>query len=236
MKKLISLVLLTVLACNVHAQTTKGTVAITAALGYTQQIGSTDKELNGEFFKSKNYNYTIAPSIGMFIKDNLELGTSFSFYEDRTENITPYVDHVNNYKSESQVKSYRLYARQYKFLTDKFAISGTLSGGMSSRNDSFSTTDVVGQQANRIDKRDEQHNTFSAALSPGLSFFPSSNFGISLNLGALAYSRRKVEGMSYSEDGHFPPRTNGFTYKSNILELDLSSMNLNLGLTYFIGK
>lgn len=84
--------------------------------------------------------------------------------------------------------------------------------------------------------KDDHNTTFSAALSPGLSFFASEHIALSLNLGALRYSRHTVDEKFKTKDTRFKLDDMVVKYNSNILEFDFSSINLNLGLTYLIGK
>lgn len=238
MKKLFIFILAAFFGCSVHAQTTKGTVALTAAFGYNQYNGTADKEVNNLLFKSAGHNYTIAPSVGLFIRDNLELGASAYLHENTHESLAPSPDFIHSFKSESQEKAFKLYARQYKFLTQRLAAYATLSGGINSRNYSSTVTHTYLAATGYIytQVRDDHYTTFSAALSPGLSFFASDKIAISMNLGALAYSRHKVDEASDYEDSRYTPNSYEAYYKSNILELDFSSINLNFGLTYFIRK
>lgn len=235
MKKLLLLVIVTASALTVQAQTSRGTVALTGTLGYSQHKDSAEKEQNGARYESDGYSYTLAPSIGYFIKDNLELGVSFQLYKYKSESSDPTNTFILSDKSENKYTDYSVYARQYKFLTEKLAVHGTLKAGLSNREDLRDILPHTGL-ANQGHYRNDHYTTFSAALSPGLTFFASNKVGLTASFGALQYSRKKTEMTSVSDYSTSPWQRHVTTYKSNVLELDFSSMNLNFGLSYFIGK
>lgn len=238
MKKLSVLITAALFACHVHAQTSKGTVALTATFGYTQYKGSADKELNGILYNSEGRNYTVAPSIGVFVKDNLELGASAYLNENEVESLAPSVNYVSNYNLKSKDKFFGLYARHYKYLKGKLAAYATLSGGLRSRGFELVSAYTYLADTNHTysDVKEDHYTTFSVGLSPGLSFFASKKIALNMNLGALRYSRHKVDENYISKDTRYSPSGYEFDYDSNILEFDFSSINMNLGLTYFIGK
>ncbi len=225
-------------AGQVQAQTTQGTVALTGILGYYRNTGSADKEELGVRYDALDQDYTIAVAAGFFLQDNLELGASVFMNNSENKSLTPYYSHITDQRSDRQEKTLRIYARKYKFLTEKLAAHATLSGGWNNiafdvvntatylNAPNFTTTYTIA----------DHYNTYSAALSPGLSYFVSDKIAIGLNLGALAYSRYKVDEKFKNIDTRFPDNTYETKYTSHILELDFSSMNFNLGLSYFFHK
>lgn len=240
MKKLIVLVVASLFAIHAHAQTSKGTVALTATFGYGQNESFSEKEQNGLLYGAEGLNYAVAPSIGVFIKDNLEIGTSGYWYMSKLESFTPSADYSSRsyLQTEYRDKFFGLYARQYKFLTERLAAYVTLSGGLRSWNFVMVSSYTQNSDTTPITTytKDDQNTTLSAALSPGLSFFASEHIAISFNLGALKYSRHTVDEKYKTEDTRYNLDDIVLQYNSNILEFDVSSINLNLGLTYYIGK
>jgi len=234
MKKLLALIVTALCACTAHAQTSKGTVTLTATVGNYKSTGSGDKEEYGALYKLEEYNYTLAPSVGVFIKDNLELGASLYINNYGSESLTPSSATIHNVKEEILRTNYRVYARQYKFLTEKVAVHGMVSAGyVKDKQDYESHHKGLHTQSFY---RNDTHSSFAAALSPGVSYFVSKRVGIGLNFGALTYSRREIDNKEVSYSLDFSEYRNDMSYKSNVLELDFSSMNLNLSMTFFIGK
>lgn len=234
MKKLLTFIIAALCACTAHAQTSKGTVTLTATVGNSQSMGSADKEEYGALYTFEEHNYTVAPSIGIFIKDNLELGASVYINDYGSESLTPSNTSIHSVKIENLRNNYRVYARQYKFLTEKIAVHGMVSAGYSKEKYNYASH-YKGLITESYVRKDT-YSTFAAALSPGISYFISKKIGLGVNFGALTYSRREVDDEAVSASVDFPERRYDMSYISNILELDFSSMNLNLSLTYFIGK
>lgn len=234
MKKLSALIITAFFASHVHAQTSKGTVALTATFGYSQTKGSAEKEEYGGLYKSESHDYTLAPSLGFFVQDNLELGASIYINDYKSESLSPYYASIHRLRADGVRNNYRAFARKYKFLTPKLAVYGMLSAGLYNEKYSYSSHHT-GMQSQKYVSRNS-YSTISAGLSPGLTYFASNSIGLSVNLGALTYSRRKVDDKITSASMDFPEQHYDTKYNSNILELDFSSMNLNFGLSYFIGK
>lgn len=235
MKKIAIICAIALITHDARAQTTKGTVALTGRFGYTQQKAEPDKYNGNYSYNSDSYTYTIAPAIGIFVKDNLEIGASLYLTRSKSESLNTNLDYRGDNLKEGKTKSYRTYATQYKFLNERLAVHGTLSAGLgNAENTRFFTNrsnETVYQSGDYYDKSSE----FSVALSPGFTFFPSAKVGISANLGALRYSRRDIEEVQkssmYSNLEHRET-----AYISNIMELNFSSMHLNFGISYFLGK
>ena len=234
-----------------QAQTTKGTVAFTGSLGYTQSKGKSDYKSDVILFEGfephriEHSSLTLSPSIGYFIKDNLEVGISvFSSHSESKsihhsgmyENGTVTLERQYNTLNNTKHIGLNVYARQYKFLTEKLAIYGTLSVGYNKAN--LTSIYTLTDTASQVFENDNLYSTYAAALSPGVTFFVSRKIGLNANLGALTYNRYKREEIAaYRSSGQPQPsvRENP-SYTSNSLSLDFSSMHLNFGLSYYLGK
>ncbi|MCJ8164278.1 hypothetical protein MKJ04_05440 [Pontibacter sp. E15-1] len=125
---------------------------------------------------------------------------------------------------------FRVYARQYKYLTEKLAIHGTVSTGyQNSTSKNKSSVDYLDGTGSG-QATETQAKSFMVGFSPGFTFFASKKVGLNLTLGALTYSHSQSEERSVNASSPIEP------YKSNTVELDFSSMNLNLGLSYYMGR
>ena len=235
-----------------QAQTTKGTVAFTGSLGYSKYNSKTDQKNNAipfaEFEPPKNIqsSLTLSPSIGYFLKDNLEIGASMFYRYSKSDNISHSIIHTDgirridrqyNSLHDTKEKGFGIYARKYKFLTEKLAMYGTLSVGhrKSTLNSVYSSTT---SDFKDYSDTNTKHTMFSAVLSPGITFFASQKIGLNANLGAIAYNRDKREETStYRESDQLQPliqRSGSHTFNS--LVISLSTLHLNFGLTYYLGK
>lgn len=235
MKKIAILCATALITLSAQAQTTKGTVALTGRFGYTQQKAEPDKHNGKDFYNLDDYTDTIAPAIGLFVKDNLEIGASVYLTRRKSESQSTNLNYRGEDFAEGNEKGFNIYAKRYKFLKERIAVHGTLSTGFGNTENThyFTNRDQlrVYQSGDSYDKVSE----FSVALSPGLTFFPSDKVGVSANLGALRYSRRDIEEVHkrsmYSYMEHKET-----AYISNTMELDFSSLHLNFGIAYFFGK
>ena len=235
MKKIAILCATALITLGAQAQTTKGTVALTGKFGYTQQKAEPDEHNGRDFYNLDSYTFTIAPALGLFVKDNLEIGASVYLTRRKSESLSTNLNYRGDDFAEGNEKGFNIYATQYKFLKERIAVHGTLSAGLGNTENTrlFTNRDQlrVYQSGDSYDKASE----FSVALSPGLTFFPSDKIGISANLGALRYSRRDIEEV-YKSSMYDYMEHDRSAYISNTVELDFSSLHLNFGITYFFRK
>ncbi len=236
MKKLLLAVVVSLFACNLQAQTSKGTIAVTGTLGFFQTRDFADSAQGGKALTTSTYDYTIAPAVGYFVKDNLALGVSGSFYVRMSENNNQTQGNFHVSTVESIEKSYRVHARQYRYLTAKLAAHATLSAGWSSFSDERDFTYSHTPGINATQQSDTKRTAFTAALSPGLTFFASDKLGLNANFGALAFERSKAAATSVSTENNIQTYRDVWSDTYNTTRLNFSSMHVNIGMTYFIGR
>lgn len=237
MKKLTLLAIVGLLAFSAQAQTTKGTLVLTGKLGYTQAKSKHDREKNNPISEYELSDYTIASSIGFLIKDNLEIGVTAHRYKLHQEDANYFENLKSTWERRENNKGVSVYARQYKYLTEKLALHGTLSAGISNQITSYvSSMDGQYPYTNR-DEHDDM--LFKGSLSPGITFFASKKLGIQAGLGALTFSHSVTDSFGeYTRYNGSPSelQRREYTVKRNVLRFDFSSMHLNFGLSYFIGQ
>lgn len=131
MKKLILTITAIISFCGAQAQTTKGSIAITGKAGYTasdskQATGSTHE------YRFERSDYTLSPEIGLFVKDNLEVGVTARYFKQEDEQHE-YHNGISryHYTRAHYDKEVGLYLKQYKYLSERLAVTGTLSFGVS---------------------------------------------------------------------------------------------------------
>lgn len=238
MKKLTLLIAIAALAAfGAQAQTAKGTLVLTGKAGYSQSKTKSDRDTNNPYNSHELYNYTLAPAFGYFIKDNLEIGATAHRYKFQYENINYFEGGSTTWNYGENNKGVSVYARQYSYLTEKLALHGTLSVGLSNQV-YYTNTYSAGPYAQNS-KSEFDAIRLNSSLSPGLTFFASNKIGLEASLGALKYSRSNTdfvnESSSYINSPDNPKRSES-THKRNALQFDFSSMHLNFGISYFLGK
>jgi hypothetical protein len=243
---------------HVQAQTATGTVAVTGILGYSQKQESGDRTPDTVPFRNhqnKTHDHTLGPSIGYFIKSNIELGAAAYLNKGKTEkhdhngyhhsNQTQLIENKSYFLAEYAQRDFRLYVKYYKFLNEKVAVHGTISAGLSNMNSNTNSSGTFTNGTTNIystSQHEEQLNTFTSALSPGVTFFVSNKIGMTANFGSLVYSHHKKDftlintdqNESLQEQPHFFRQENSF--KESDLELNFTSLHLNFGLSYFINR
>ncbi len=237
MRKLLALAAAALLAYGAAAQTTQGRLAVTGAAGYSSRSGSSDQEVNGRTTSDKGSSYTLSPSIGYFIKDNLEIGAGMRYEKHENEWTTPSAFNVSHNTYDRKRDELRVYARQYKYLTERFAMQTTLAGGIGTTTQQSSNERSNPQYASNYSRYYSRVRTVS--LSPGIAFFPSDRLALSANLGALRYEHKATHDSNWQKHQGTPIVDRDIhesKYKTNSFGLDFSSWNLNFGLSLFIGK
>jgi outer membrane protein W len=175
---------------------TNGDVYVSGAVGFSSQK-------TGDF---KNNSFTIAPSVGFFVTDNISIGGRIG-YTSATgdQDVTGDGDIFEVKTSTIEVGAF---GRYYTTPSSDFSFFGEL--GVAYMSQKSELTDVDGS--------DSTTNGFGIALSPGVSYFISSNFALEASIGALSYT-------SVKPDADGAESTNTFG-----LNVDLT--NINLGLVY----
>lgn len=237
MRKLLALAAATLLAYGAAAQTTQGRLALTGAAGFSSGTGSSDQEVNGRTSADKGSSYTLSPSIGYFIKDNLEIGAGVGYEKQTSEWTTPSAFNVTHSTYERKRDELRVFARQYKYLTERFALHTTLAGGIGTATQQLSYERSTPQYQSNHNRYYDRVRTVS--LSPGIAFFPTDRLALSANLGALQYEHKATHNSNWQKHQGTPivdQDIHESKYKTNSFGLDFTSWNLNFGLSLLIGK
>jgi hypothetical protein len=237
MRKLLTLAAATLLAYGAAAQTTQGRLALTGAAGYSSSSGSSDREVNGRTSSDKGSSYTLSPSIGYFIKDNLEIGAGMRYEKHKSEWTSPSDFNFTHSTLERKRDELRIFARQYKYLTERLALQTTLAGGIGTATQQLSNEYSNPYYTSNYSRYYDRVRTVS--LSPGIAFFPSDRLALSANLGALQYEHKATHNSNWQKHQGTPIVDRDIhenKYKTNSFGLDFSSWNLNFGLSLFIGK
>ena len=185
-----------------------------------------DLTLNGTFLLSSELNphsttgyptkttnsYSIKPSIGIFLKNNFEIGGQFGYsIMNREENVrSMYLDF------KTTLFSTGVYGQRYFTLSRKlyFTIftSITFSSGTDNYKSKFPITADISTEQSKIFQ-------FSASIKPTIIFFPLPKFGIQGGLASIRYL--------YSENLRTDDKQN---------DTEINYLPITIGLTYYIDK
>lgn len=210
MKNLFLTGLLALLGTGAFAQTTAGNISV----GGSVSINTLSNEFqNGE---NKGSFFTLAPSVGYFIKDGLELGmnTRLAFGSSTTQNEGS----TSEYKLRTFVYSVGPYLTKYVPVTEKLHF--TASGGLGYEN---SRTKIP-------DENEELVSTSSGyylSAAPGLTYFATEKLGFSIYIGSIRYSK------STETDEQTEPKNETVSKGFNV---DLTPGSASIGIRYYINR
>lgn len=144
----------------------KGDAFITGSVSFNSQK-------TGE---QKNNGFTIAPSAGYFVSNNIALGAIVRYGHTKYE-----VDDIANSKSTTSGITAGLFGRYYFTPENRLSFFGHLEANYTSSKakspaETFKT------------------NGFGVMLGPGVNYFISDHFALETTFGAISYGSRKPDG------------------------------------------
>ncbi len=163
-KLLLSMVAIAGLAFTTQAQTEKGNILLGGNVGFnSSKIDGANKS---------DVNFSIMPTIGYFVSDNIALGTGVGYSYDKK---------VSN-KNLNQAFEVSPFGRYYVGLSDQFKFFGQLSVPMA-----FGNNKLVNDQGEVADDQYQSTTNIGINLAPGLAFYPTKKIGIELSVNGLGY-------------------------------------------------
>ncbi len=179
MKKLLAAAVFALLGTGAFAQTSQGTVVVTGQFTFT--TSTSESTLNDTISnKSNGTAFRLAPSIGYMLGNNFELGAALGYTHSTIKNI-----YFNSEGDRHEVKTksnaflISPYLKKYFMLSEQFALTGQLSAGLS----------IYKWKPDSSADSQQKSTSFNAALTPGITYFPSDKLGISAGLGGLRYNQ-----------------------------------------------
>lgn len=159
------------------------------AASFAQESGTASEGFKkGDVFLSGNVGYyskkndlikahtlTVMPSAGIFVSDDIVVGTLLSYGTQKTENRPGLSDNKSTYYSGG------LFGRYYATPANKFSVFGNVSAAYTHRkteNTGFS--DLTG-------------NGFEFEAGPGINYFLSPHFSLQTYIGVLYYDSTKTK-------------------------------------------
>lgn len=183
MKKLIySLVLVLGASATASAQVAKGNLMLGGGIGYSS-TGDEDRLSGTLTGNDKTSTFFFAPTVGYFFTDKIAGGLMFSYSSRKVTNEFP-----TAFESKSSLFGVSVFGRYYAMINDQFYFwpqvdFGFASGGSESESGGVS-----------VEGPDE--SGFSAGISPGFTFFPSTRYGFDFSVGRLGVNNFKRESTS----------------------------------------
>jgi hypothetical protein len=217
MKKLLSLVLLSTLAGAAHAQTAikAGTIQLGGNVGYFRTSSESPVSTSSYYFPkatTTNSQFSVAPSVGFFVADNLAVGISGSYQLSHSIYSEP-----QRATSEIKYKQFQIgaFVQYYKMVTEQFGFTGTLGGGYQHIElpYNYGAQPTKGAYAN---------------LTPGIVFFPIPKLAIGATIGGLNYTYASYKGPSSFTDTD--------TYASNSFGANFGLSQLLFSGTFYFGR
>lgn len=241
MKKLFILALLAATAGTSYAQSIKaGTVSLGGSVGYYRSSSTQSASYNtGSSPNPTPYSYTnenaysqfsIAPSVGYFVADNLAIGAMLSYTSQKQKSsssssnggigsITPEMDPNTSLRIG-------VYAQYYKMLGEQFGLIGTLSGGYQ--------TGTTYNLSNNQGTIETKGNGYYAGITPGIVFFPIPKLGISASIGSLGFDHYSYDFPTVTASGTIAP--SNYENKTNTFAASFGLSQLQFGGTYYFGR
>jgi len=165
-KVLLTLTAIAGLTIAAQAQTEQGKIMVGGQLGFeTSKVKDTDH---------KNNSFSINPTVGYFVSDNLAIGTGIGYNWGKTETSKD-----NSVKNDAfQVSPF---ARKYS-ANGPVRFFAQLSVPMA-----WGTTTT---EVNNVETKNK-FESYGVELAPGLAYFPTSKIGIELKVRGLYYNYNK---------------------------------------------
>lgn len=211
MRKPVLTLIFCLMAAAAMAQTAKGTISLGGALGIRTEKEE-DFDTDAGPYVAKSSTVFIAPSVGFFLADGMELGLNLGFSSTKTK-LDPDDGDVVDLPTVSETVigpyfKYYMFTANEKFA---FTVNASLLFGMSK----FSPDEGD----------DVKGSSLQFSVSPGFSYFFTDKIGLDFELQGIGFRSEDENTDSDAEND-----------KSTTFEFGLSSFSPTLGFKYYIGR
>ncbi|MCB9192279.1 MAG: hypothetical protein H6602_11490 [Flavobacteriales bacterium] len=219
MKKVLYCLYLNFLAVTLtQAQDYKGSVFTGGNLNASGYFDSNDQN------EYENFSFSIIPNVGGFVSNSFAIGGTASYRWSERNNNNSYNDDSSHQVGNTIGAS--VYARYYKFFSQKFALMSTADVGYAYTHSKLERKNN-GEVLNSIS---DQH-AIETYITPGLVYFITPKFGLEASFGRLGYmyrqnhSRSEIEGVG----------TTSSSSQNSSFNIDFNITSLQIGLMYYFG-
>ncbi|MCB2410451.1 outer membrane beta-barrel protein [Hymenobacter lucidus] len=235
--------LLVLLATAAQAQIAPGTILLGGTMRYSAQsregtLANTDQTVK----LAQTNQFTISPTVGYFLSENLAVGLNLSYSHLKTTDYQYIVavpvsgsglgSVIKNGRIESKGPSFSVgpVARYYAFVGEKAAFFGQLGAGFwGDRTESKPEDVLVGSPSSAR----STGSGYYAQLAPGFVFFPTPKFGLEVSLQGLMYQR----GESKTEiTSSIQPKPVSQESTNSSFAAGLGLSNLQIGAAFYLGR
>ncbi len=183
-----------------NAQIKTGTLYLSGQAGYSQEKNNnTDDKLQ---------NFSIIPTVGVFIAPNIAVGTGIGYIGSRAENTDVNDLGFGIETRQSNVKAdaftARPFIRKYWTLSDKLYIFGQLEIpieiGKRTADLQLNYFDMNGYTYSQSMNIEQKYTSFGVNIKPGLDYFINKNWTIEATIGEFGYKNIKIKDQENGTD------------------------------------
>ncbi|MGI4870787.1 MAG: hypothetical protein ACRYFX_06350 [Janthinobacterium lividum] len=215
MKKLISVLLCTAPAAS-YAQTAikAGAIQLGGNISYSQSNSASTAPSSsiGGTSNTESHSFSVAPSGGYFVADNLAVGLSVGYSSSYQYAAGPYAS--SPYSMRTKGFNVGPFVQYYRLLTNQFGLTGTVNASYG-----YSTSNYVYVYTSGIDNTDKNSKGYYANVVPGLVFFPVPKLALGAAAGGFFYN-------------HLHSTTLDNLTSTTLTDGNSSSFSANFGLSY----
>lgn len=182
------------------AQIKTGTLYLSGRADFSQE-----KNNNTEI---KNQDFSITPTVGVFVAPNLAIGTGIGYAENRREyiDIFSWVSYeYTKYKSVIKMNAFIAapFIRKYWTLSDNLYFFGQLEApiqiGKRTVEVQKDHTTMVGTYS-QYTSNEQKYTSFGVNVKPGVDYFISKNWTIEATIGEFGYNNMKIKDQEKGTD------------------------------------
>lgn len=196
-------------------------------IGLNMQSNTTTTDPASPYEIDHLFTAFINPQAGYFVSDNfaIGLGVNANFVDNKLESFD------EDEELQSTVSNLRtsfggnLFARYYVRPADKLGIFGqfTVGGGVTNTTNTF-TDEITGDET---ETEGDPIANFNIGIRPGITFFPTENWGIDLLVGRLGFDAT----FQNQEDTPLPDTETQNTTTN--IDFGIDFTNIGLGVNYY---
>ena len=214
MKYLYSTLLLIIISFSANAQLNNGLKQIGGSVSISHSTSENDNSGISNSFTDQTTNaFSITPSIGYFIKDNVSLNLSLGYSYSNSESERIDEDEVSEYSYTTNNLSITISSRLHKSITDQFYLFLQPGASLNLRKYKDYSDD------------NDKNTAYSLGIRPGILYMANDRFAFEGTFGFLGYT--------YSESEPLDDSQSTSTSNNNNFRLDLSSITLDFGFRYY---
>jgi len=197
MKKVLIIAAIAGTALTTNAQFTKGDKFTSSSLGYSSST-------MGDW---KSSSFSLAPSVGYFVSDNLSIGVGIGIGSNSSEDLNPANNKVEKYEDVSSF-SFGAHANYFFTPAEKFSFFANIGFDYTSKNNKIAT-DLMPKAT---------YSGFGLSVVPSVSYFLNNRLAMQASYGSVGYNTMKSDAAGAKSE--------------NNLGVNLDMSSIGFGLTY----